>query len=63
MTYYCDKKQNRSKAIQAAEAEKLSRLERSRLAQESAKLDPDFEQSLAEEGFSAEIEGWPGEYA
>ncbi len=50
---------NRSKAIQAAVAEKLSRLERSRLAQECAKLDPDFEQSLAEEGFSAEMETWP----
>lgn len=50
---------NRSKAIQAAVAEKLSRLERSRLAQECAKLDPDFEQSLAEEGFSAEMDTWP----
>jgi len=40
-------------------AEKLSRLERSRLAQECAKLDPDFEQFLAEEGFSAEMETWP----
>jgi metal-responsive CopG/Arc/MetJ family transcriptional regulator len=32
---------NRSKAIQDAVAEKLARLERSRLAQECAKLDPD----------------------
>ena len=50
---------NRSKAIQEAVADKLKRLERSRLAQECAKLDPDYEQSLAEEGFSMEIDEWP----
>ena len=50
---------NRSKAIQEAVAEKLMRLEKSRLAQECAKLDPDYEQSLAEEGFSLELEEWP----
>jgi len=50
---------NRSKAIQDAVAEKLRRIEKSRLAQECAKLDPDFEQSLAEEGFTSELEEWP----
>ena len=50
---------NRSKAIQAAVAEKLKRIEKSRLAQECAKLDPEFEQSLAEEGFTSELEEWP----
>ncbi|MBL7180606.1 MAG: CopG family transcriptional regulator [Desulfobacterales bacterium] len=50
---------NRSKAIQEAVSEKLIRLEKSRLAKECAKLDPDFEQSLAEEGFSVEMEQWP----
>ena len=50
---------NRSKAIQEAVAEKLTRLEKSRLAQECAKLDPYFEQSLAEECFSSELEEWP----
>ena len=50
---------NRSRAIQEAIAEKLSRLEKRRLAQECAKLDPDFEQSLAEEGLSSELEEWP----
>ena len=50
---------NRSKAIQEAVVEKLTRMEKSRLAQECAKLDPDFEQSLAEEGFTAELEEWP----
>ena len=50
---------NRSKAIQEAVSEKLDRIEKSRLAQECAKLDPEFEQSLAEEGFTSELEEWP----
>jgi metal-responsive CopG/Arc/MetJ family transcriptional regulator len=50
---------NRSKAIQEAIKEKLSRVNRSRLARECAKLDPAIEKALAEEGFSREIEGWP----
>ncbi len=50
---------NRSRAIQEAIAEKLMRLEKRRLAQECAKLDPNFEQSLAEEGLSSELEEWP----
>ena len=50
---------NRSKAIQEAVAEKLKRIEKSRLAQECAKLDREFEQSLAEEGFTSELEEWP----
>jgi metal-responsive CopG/Arc/MetJ family transcriptional regulator len=50
---------NRSKAIQEAVVEKLTRMEKSRLAQECAKLDPEFEQSLAEEGLSPELEEWP----
>ena len=50
---------NRSRAIQEAVAEKLKRIEKSRLAQECAKLDHEFEQSLAEEGFSMELEEWP----
>ena len=50
---------NRSKAIQEAVADKLKRLERTRLAQECAKLDPDFEQNMAEEGFSLEKDQWP----
>jgi len=49
---------NRSKAIQEAVAEKLKRIEKSRIAQECAKLDPEFEQSLAEEGVIAELEEW-----
>jgi metal-responsive CopG/Arc/MetJ family transcriptional regulator len=50
---------NRSRAIQEAVAEKLSRLDKSRLAKECSKLDTHFEQSLAEEGFTSEIESWP----
>ncbi len=50
---------NRSKAIQSAVEEKISRLEKSRLARECAKLDPDYEQAIAEEGFSIELEEWP----
>ncbi len=50
---------SRSKAIQVAVADMLKRLERTRLARECAKLDPDFEQSVAEEGFSMEKDEWP----
>ncbi len=52
-----DKKifQSRSKAIQEAVREKLERVNRSRLARESAKLDPKFEQAMAEEGMSREL--------
>jgi metal-responsive CopG/Arc/MetJ family transcriptional regulator len=50
---------NRSKAIQEAIIEKLSRVNRSRLARECAKLDPAVEKAIAEEGFLREIEEWP----
>ena len=50
---------NRSKAIQEAVKEKLSRINRSRLAIECSKLNPNFEQALAEEGLSAEVKQWP----
>ena len=50
---------NRSQAIEEAVAEKLARLEKSRLAQECAKLDPVFEKALAEEGLSEDLAEWP----
>jgi len=50
---------NRSQAIQKAVEEKLSRLDRSRLARECAKLDPAYERALAEEGLSEEFSRWP----
>ena len=50
---------NRSRAIQSAVEEKLIRMNHSRLAEECSKLDVKFEQALAEEGISGEIEEWP----
>ena len=50
---------SRSQAIEEAVAEKLGRLEKSRLAQECAKLDPVFEKALAEEGLSEDLAEWP----
>jgi metal-responsive CopG/Arc/MetJ family transcriptional regulator len=50
---------SRSKIIQDAVEEKLEKMEKSRLARECAKLDPDFEKRLAEEGLSAEADQWP----
>ena len=50
---------NRSQAIEEAVAEKLARLEKSRLAQECAKLDSTFEKALAEEGLSEDLAEWP----
>ena len=50
---------NRSKAIQEAIKEKLNKLEHNRLEVECSKLNPDFEQTLADEGLFSEIEEWP----
>ncbi len=50
---------SRSQAIQEAVEEKLARLERGRLARECAKLDPVFEQTLADEGLSEDVAVWP----
>jgi metal-responsive CopG/Arc/MetJ family transcriptional regulator len=50
---------NRSKAIQAALHDKITRLQRSRLARESAKLDSQAEQLFAEEGMDQELAAWP----
>ena len=50
---------SRSRAIQEAVVEKIERFERSRLSRECAKLDPQFEQALSEEGFATEIDEWP----
>ena len=50
---------SRSRAIQEAVREKLKRLDQSRLARETAKLDQELEQKLADEGFGT-VEGeWP----
>jgi metal-responsive CopG/Arc/MetJ family transcriptional regulator len=50
---------SRSRAVQEAIRDKLQRLQRSRLARESAKLDPAFEQALADEGLMEDSEQWP----
>jgi metal-responsive CopG/Arc/MetJ family transcriptional regulator len=51
--------QNRSRAIQIALHEKIQRMEGSRLAAECAKLDPKFEQLLADEGLDVDATAWP----
>lgn len=50
---------NRSQAIQSAVKDKIEKLEHTRLAEECAKLDVKFEQSIADEGLSTELEEWP----
>jgi metal-responsive CopG/Arc/MetJ family transcriptional regulator len=50
---------NRSRAIQEAVQEKLDRLEKTRLDREAAKLDPAFEQKLADEGLAGDANLWP----
>jgi Arc/MetJ-type ribon-helix-helix transcriptional regulator len=50
---------SRRQAIQIAIEEKPDRIERGRLTRECAKLDRDFEKSLAEEGVSEDLSAWP----
>jgi len=50
---------NRSKAIQDAVAERMHRFDRNRLARECEKLDPNYEQKLADEGLGLEVDQWP----
>jgi Arc/MetJ-type ribon-helix-helix transcriptional regulator len=50
---------NRSQAFEAALADKLQRLARTRLARESAKLNPRDEKRLADEGLADDLASWP----
>ena len=50
---------NRSKAIQEAVQDKIKRIEKTRLARECAKLDPLYEEKLADEGISEDMKEWP----
>lgn len=50
---------SRSQAVEAALADKLHRLARTRLARESAKLNPRDEQQLADEGLAGALDSWP----
>lgn len=49
----------RSQAIQSAVEEKMSRLDRNRLARECAKLNKAEERSLADMGLATEVNKWP----
>ena len=51
--------QNRSQAIQEAVSEKLQRMKHTRLATESANLEPSFERKLSEERFTEDMKQWP----
>ena len=53
-----DRFPSRSRAIQEAVREKIERMESSRLARELAKLDPVFEQKLADEDLG-DLQEWP----
>lgn len=50
---------NRSQAIEAAVREKIQRLEGTRLARECARLDPRFEQAMADDGLAQDLDSWP----
>jgi metal-responsive CopG/Arc/MetJ family transcriptional regulator len=50
---------SRSRAIQQAIEEKLERLEKTRLARESARLHPHSEAAMADEGLAADLAEWP----
>ena len=50
---------NRSQAVEAALADKVHRLARTRLARESAKLNPRDEKRLADEGLADDFASWP----
>ncbi len=50
---------NRSQAVEAALADAVNRLARTRLARECARADPREEQGLAEEGLFGSRDTWP----
>ncbi|ABA88216.1 antitoxin, RHH family [Syntrophotalea carbinolica DSM 2380] len=50
---------SRSRVIEKALQEKLSRMSHNRLARECAKLDPGFEKALAEERVGEDLREWP----
>ena len=50
---------HRSQAVEAALADKVHRLARTRLARESAKLNPKEEKRLADEGLIDTLDAWP----
>ncbi|HEX8361925.1 MAG TPA: ribbon-helix-helix domain-containing protein [Longimicrobium sp.] len=50
---------SRSQAIEAALADQLARLRRTRLAEACAQLDVAEERALAEEGLGSDLADWP----
>jgi metal-responsive CopG/Arc/MetJ family transcriptional regulator len=50
---------NRSQAVEAALADKLRRLARTRLAREAAKLNPAEGKRVADEGLADALDAWP----
>jgi len=50
---------SRSNAVEEAVEYSLEKVELTRLARESAKLDPKFEQALADEGLAGDLSEWP----
>ena len=50
---------SRSSAVEDAVIERMIKVEKSRLAEESAKLDPAYEQALADEGLLGDLSEWP----
>jgi metal-responsive CopG/Arc/MetJ family transcriptional regulator len=50
---------SRSRVIAQAVHEKLARLRHGRLARECGRLDPSYEQTMAEEGITSDLAEWP----
>ena len=50
---------SRSSAVEDAVIERMVKVEKTRLAEESAKLDPAYEQALADEGLLGDLSEWP----
>jgi Arc/MetJ-type ribon-helix-helix transcriptional regulator len=50
---------NRSQAVEAALADAVARVARTRLARECAKVDPREERAMAEEGLAGSRDTWP----
>jgi len=50
---------SRSSAVEDAVIERMVKVEKSRLAEESAKLDPAYEQAIADEGLLGDFSEWP----
>jgi metal-responsive CopG/Arc/MetJ family transcriptional regulator len=50
---------SRSSAVEDAISERIIKVEKTRLAEETAKLDPTYEQALADEGLLGDLSEWP----